>query len=585
MSGSDPNERTELKIPTFEFAAWSYYARRYRGRGTRIAAAVSLSVAQSLLVLPMAYVVKSAFDSILARRHFTVLAAEGLALLLLQLANGGLSLAARHISLDETKRVIRALRTSLLSQAYAVCSPFAATADRAWLHTAIVNDTERVDVMSNALLVVMLPAAITSAVLTLALFVINFWLAAVALVLLFLAMVPAGLLGRTLRRHVTAFRKSFERFSQGILFALGSMELTRVRGAQDWEQRRQLDRAEDLRVVSGRMAWLATANRIVQSIGVSLCAIVTLVAGGSAVAAGRMSLGDLASFYFVLGMLGSALSSLWSSIPEILTGAESLSNIHGLVRLETASPYSGSRRITIHDGLSMEAASFSYERTPILSKVSIGLARGSFTTLLGANGVGKTTVAYLMMGLIRPQEGGVCADGVPLDALDVEYLRSQIGFVMEQPWIFSGTIRENVAYGRPDATDREILEACDVSTAATFIKTLPRGLDTLIGEGGVSLSAGQCQRIAIARALLLEPAVLILDEPTSHLDGPSVESLFARLRAMASKPAILLITHDSKLAVLAERVYELLDGALLPLRSGLPALDAPLRESAKEHVA
>jgi ABC-type multidrug transport system fused ATPase/permease subunit len=215
----------------------------------------------------------------------------------------------------------------------------------------------------------------------------------------------------------------------------------------------------------------------------------------------------------------------------------------------------------------MEAASFAHAADNLFSDVSINLARGSITALIGANGVGKTTLAYLMMGLFRPRSGRLCADGVPFDDLDIEFLRGQIGFVMEQPWIFAGTVRENVAYGRPDATDREVEEACATALAEQFIAALPGGLDTRIGEGGVSLSGGQSQRIAIARALLSNPAVLILDEPTSHLDAHGVAALFANLRALSSRPAIFLITHDPALAALADHICELRDGRLLSVAS------------------
>jgi ABC-type multidrug transport system fused ATPase/permease subunit len=176
---------------------------------------------------------------------------------------------------------------------------------------------------------------------------------------------------------------------------------------------------------------------------------------------------------------------------------------------------------------------------------------------MGPNGSGKSTIVHLIMGFYRPREGRILADDDPYDELDIISLRKQIGIVLQDPVTFSGTIRENITYGNPDAAETEVEEACELAVALDFIKDLPQGFETPVGEGGVLLSGGQRQRIVIARALLRKPKLLILDEPTNHLDKPTMERLLDNLKKLKESPAIFLVTQDINIAREAQVVYYL----------------------------
>jgi ABC-type bacteriocin/lantibiotic exporter with double-glycine peptidase domain len=167
------------------------------------------------------------------------------------------------------------------------------------------------------------------------------------------------------------------------------------------------------------------------------------------------------------------------------------------------------------------------------------------------------------VGLYRPQQGRVLADGVPLDELDMADLRRQIGVVLQDPVLFPGTVRENIAYARRDATHAEVVAAAEAATASNFIDRLPAGYDTPVGDEGVGLSGGQRQRLAIARALLGQPALLLLDEPTTYLDEASVTALMAKLDRLPRAPSVLIVTHDPQAAAHAERTIELRDGRVV----------------------
>jgi ATP-binding cassette subfamily B protein len=190
------------------------------------------------------------------------------------------------------------------------------------------------------------------------------------------------------------------------------------------------------------------------------------------------------------------------------------------------------------------------------------LQPGELLALSGPSGAGKTTLVALLLGLRRPDEGRVLVDGVPLDELDLPALRRQIGVVLQDPFLAAGTVRENIAFGRPDASGADVSAAATAATAAPFIEALPAGYDTPVGDEGSLFSAGQGQRIAIARALLHRPRVLMLDEPTTHLDRALVAQLMDNLTKVEPRPSILVVTHDAWLCERADRAVELEAGRI-----------------------
>jgi ABC-type multidrug transport system fused ATPase/permease subunit len=169
------------------------------------------------------------------------------------------------------------------------------------------------------------------------------------------------------------------------------------------------------------------------------------------------------------------------------------------------------------------------------------------------------------MGFHRPRGERMLADGVPYDKLDLVELRRAIGVVMQHPPLFAGTILENVSYGCPEATPDDIARAARLALADEFIKKLPRGYDTHVGEDGALLSGREAQRIALVRALLRRPRMLILDEPTKNLEGAVIDRLMTNLRSVEERPAIVTISHDEKALRHADYLYWLEDGVIHPI--------------------
>jgi ABC-type bacteriocin/lantibiotic exporter with double-glycine peptidase domain len=542
--------------------AWRYYNRFYDKERLPLSLTFVLSTGQSLLHVPILLLVRYAFDDVIPSGDLSALAVVGVAAILLYVAVGGATLYTRYLVLRISKFAIQRLRDEVLQKFYTLPRAYYSEADRSKLHTIVVQDTERVDVMTNALLAQLTPALIVVFVLSLILIYLN-WLLFLLLITIFpLLVVLSRWLGRLVRTHTYAFHRSFETFSMGMLFVLQMMDLTRLQSAEQLEIERQRQYFQDLRLTSGQMAWLRTAYGVIQSTILATSVVIILIAGGGAIAQGVMTLGGLVTFYAAVALLKPQLDTVLSCVPEIIEGNESLTTLYGLLGTEGLRPYSGTKRIEFSGRVRLEGVFFQYKDYPVLRDIGLTIGERATVALLGPNGSGKTTIANLILGLYRPQEGRLYADDYPYDELDIIHLRTCIGVVPQDPIIFPGTILENITYGRPDAHPQQIREACELALASEFVDQLPQGYETFVGERGVALSGGQRQRIALARAFLREPRLLILDEPTSHLDVQAVNQLVGNLKRLKSAPASLIISHDLDMVRHADYTYLLNKGSI-----------------------
>lgn len=232
-----------------------------------------------------------------------------------------------------------------------------------------------------------------------------------------------------------------------------------------------------------------------------------------------------------------------------------------------AETFSGRHPPSLADSCRLENVSFSYGRAPVLENVSMELKAGTITTLVGESGSGKTTTADLILGLFDPDQGRVSLDGVPLPEIDVGRWRSMVGYVPQEILLFNDTVLMNVTLGDPGISEAEAIQALERAGAMRFIRELPLGLKTIVGDRGVLLSGGQRQRIALARALVTKPALLILDEATSALDPETEAEICAAVARERGRLTVLAITHQPAWVELADRVYHIARGKVEELDS------------------
>ncbi|KAK5196090.1 ATP-binding cassette permease mdl1 [Exophiala xenobiotica] len=249
-----------------------------------------------------------------------------------------------------------------------------------------------------------------------------------------------------------------------------------------------------------------------------------LYAGGGMVSNGTISIGELTSFLMYTAYAGSSLFGLSSFYSELMKGVGAASRLFELQDREpTISPTKGDKVVSARGPIRFENLTFSYPTRPavkIFQNLDFEIPQGTNVAIVGPSGGGKSTIASLILRFYTPTEGRILIDGKDISKMNVKSLRRKIGIVSQEPVLFSGTIAENIAYGRPHATRADILRAARRANCQ-FISDFPDGLDTSVGARGTQLSGGQKQRIAIARALVKEPDILILDEATSALDAES----------------------------------------------------------------
>jgi len=292
---------------------------------------------------------------------------------------------------------------------------------------------------------------------------------------------------------------------------------------------------------------------------------VVLLYGGRMVARGDLALGEFFAFNVLVLMLVMPLRMLGMWIGQAQRATASGERIFEVLdEPEDVAPPARPAPLPRGDGrVVFDAVTFAYTAgRPVLEDVDLELQPGSTVALIGHTGSGKTTLASLVPRFYDVDSGRVTVDGVDVRDLDPVALRREIGIVAQDPFLFSASVRENIAFGRPDATDEGVEQAARLAQAHDFVAELPDGYDTVIGERGITLSGGQRQRIAIARALLLDPRILILDDATASVDATTEARIRLGLRQAMRGRTTIIIAHRLSTIALADELVVLHEGRI-----------------------
>ena len=310
------------------------------------------------------------------------------------------------------------------------------------------------------------------------------------------------------------------------------------------------------------------AALIASVILIAFCAVgVILWVGGHDVFAGRLTAGELSAFVFyafVVATGAGTVSEVWGELQRAAGATERLMEILD-AQSKIVAPSMPAPR-PLHTEIVFDAVTFAYPARPgiaALDRFSLSVSQGERVALVGPSGAGKTTVLALLLRFYDPQAGAVRIGGVELREFDPRQLRRLIAVVPQDPVIFAASVLDNICYGRPQATREEAERACEQAFALEFIQRLPQGLDTQLGERGVTLSGGQRQRLSIARALLADRPILLLDEATSSLDAASERMVQQALEALERGRTTLVIAHRLATVRHADRIVVLDRGAIV----------------------
>lgn len=346
---------------------------------------------------------------------------------------------------------------------------------------------------------------------------------------------------------------------------LESMRAINAFGRQDMEEDRL--KKVSLETVNAALKARRLKSLLVPvvSITVSLCTALVLWRGANLALSGLMTIGSLTVFLSYLSKFFHPVQDLAKLTNSIAQATVALERIQTILDTDTIIPQKPDANIppAFKGEIIFDHVAFSYNTdTPVLYDLNLAIKAGQRIGICGPTGGGKSTIASLIPRFYDPTGGRILIDGIDITNFRLDGLRNQIGFVLQDTVLFYGSVRENIAYGRPDATEKEILDAARLANADEFISKMPHGYDTLVGERGLTLSGGQRQRIGIARAVVRNSPILILDEPTAALDTESEKIVMDALENLMKGRTVITIAHRLSTILDADKIVVIKDGVV-----------------------
>jgi ATP-binding cassette subfamily B protein len=346
---------------------------------------------------------------------------------------------------------------------------------------------------------------------------------------------------------------------------LSGIATIRAFSAEDRESERVEGMSDQYRVANRNAIRLSSAFVPIIRLAILCGFTLTLILGGRATLAGSMEVGVFSVLVYMTQRLLWPLTRLGETFDLYQRAMASTRRILDLLAVApTIRPGAGRLSHPVQGEIEFHSVDFAYaDGRLVLDNLSLRVPAGETHAIVGATGAGKSTLVKLLLRLYDPTSGRITFDGNDLRGLSFESVRHSIGYVGQDVFLFQGTVRENLSYGRPDATQAEIEEAAALAEATEFIEELPLGYDTTVGERGQKLSGGQRQRLSIARAILRDPPVLVLDEATSSVDNETEAAIQHSLDIVGKDRTVIVIAHRLSTVRFADRIHVLDDGRLI----------------------
>ena len=489
-----------------------------------------------------------------------------IAIIAIFVVRGFLSLISTYTMAWVANRVVLDLRGEMFARLVRMPTQFFDDHTSGALLSRVAYDVAGVTSAATSVLTVMVKDSVTVVALLAWLFYLNWKLTLIALVATPLIAVALRLLSRRLRQMAREAQRSMGELVHVIEETIECHKVVKVFGGHEYEMRRFERANQRLRGFNMRQtipsAAAAPITQVLASMAVALIVYIALEDS----LAGRTTAGEFASFMIAMLMLLAPLKRLTDINAPLQRGLAAAESVFGMIDAPVEPDRGTVKPGRARGEVRYEGVSFTYptRTAPALSGVDLLVRPGETVALVGGSGGGKTTLVNLLPRFYSPSHGRILLDGHDLQELTLEGLRANLALVSQDVVLFNDTIQANVAYGgMGQASEREVIAAAEAAHAMDFIRQLPQGLATLVGENGVRLSGGQRQRVAIARALLKNAPVLILDEATSALDSESERLVQAGLDALMRGRTTIVIAHRLSTIERADRIVVLEQGGIV----------------------
>ncbi|CAK0777920.1 Cyclolysin secretion/processing ATP-binding protein CyaB [Azospirillaceae bacterium] len=392
-----------------------------------------------------------------------------------------------------------------------------------------------------------------------------------AIVLLFtglIACVVFALIGPFRAKLQRLYTAEAERQAMLVEIITG-MRTVKTLALEPSQQRKWSNKAAAVVDTSAQVGRIGITANVTTNLLEKLMSVAVIVIGAQLVFDQGISVGALIAFQMLSGRVISPLVQLVSLIQDYQETALSIRMLGHIMNHEPERAKSGGMRPIFEGRIELEGVSFRYspDRAPALERITLQIAPDSVVGIVGRSGSGKSTLTKLIHNLYPPQEGVIRLDGIDIREIDLAHLRRSIGVVLQESFLFRGSVRENIAVTKPDAAIAEIVAAAHVAGADEFIERLPQGYDTLLEENAANLSGGQRQRLAIARAILPQPRFLILDEATSSLDPESEAIFMNNLAKIAANRTLIIVSHRLSTLVASDAILVMERGEIVDVGS------------------
>ena len=430
------------------------------------------------------------------------------------------------------------------------------------LINTLTNEMERIRQIFGGL-AFLVTKSLTLAVYSISLFVLSWHLSILSIFLFSFLALGLSILNKYIRERSFEITKANDVFTTRVLEFLDGIRVVHAFCTQQFEQQRYFEASANIVKSWRRVYWISL---IVKPLADSISTLILVGIICVAIVVDLMPISNLLTFFFVLFRLVPMIQDVNGVLAFLNTQAGAVENIKDLLKSENKAYFKNGYLEFggIQKAIDIQAVNFGYEPNHLVLKdITLTIEKGKMTALVGASGGGKTTLADLLARFHEPTNGRILLDGLDFQKFEINSLRWKMAIVGQKSFIFNTSIRHNIAYGTPLATEEEIIEAARLANALEFIQKLPQGFDTIIGADGMQLSGGQQQRIAIARALVRNPEILILDEPTSALDAITEQVIQELLDKFTIGRTVIVIAHRLSTVAKADKVVVIEQGKII----------------------